>query len=256
METLENTKLDQDALPLRRGSLLEISWATLLTLASLCSVMACVVVVQIALSRPVPKSAMALRALVIPEAAPGSISDGFQYRHFLSQIVHRGGRNNFFEGRDLSDLIIRVSLEENIDPLFVAAIIKAESTFHIGAVSNRGARGLMQIRSGTGEYVASMIDQPWQGERFLHDPEYNLRLGISYLKYLSRKFDGNLEHVLAAYNWGPGNVKKTGGAHARLPDVTKKYVGVIMGNHKKWKAELKQVHAANLAIQQSIQGVV
>lgn len=222
---------------------LEKSWFTLLSMAALCCLLAVGVVIQIAFLKPVPKGAIALRSIVIPEAR-SSISDGYYYRHFISQIVQNNRRYNFFEGRDLSDLIIRVSIEENIDPLLVAAIIKAESTFYAGAVSHRGAHGLMQIQSNTAQYVSDMLDEPWQGERFLHDPEYNLRLGIGYLKYLSRKFDGNLDRVLAAYNWGPSNVKKVGGSIANMPSDTRKYVSSVTSNHRRWKAELRLQRAA------------
>ena len=222
---------------------LEMSWLTLLSMAALCCLLAVGVVFQIAFLKPTPKGAIAFRSIVIPEAG-SSISDGFYYRHFISQIVQNSRRYNFFEGRDLSDLIIRVSIEENIDPLLVAAIVKAESTFYAGAVSHRGAHGLMQIQSGTAEYISDMLDEPWQGERFLYDPEYNLRLGICYLKYLSKKFEGNLDHVLAAYNWGPTNVKKVGGLITSMPSDTRKYVTSVTANHKRWKAELKLQRAA------------
>ena len=227
---------------------LEVSSFTLLQMGALCALLAVGIVIQLAFLRPSPKATAALRAVVIPEAAAKAIPNRYKYRHFLSQIVQRSRRLNFYQGRDLSDLIIRVSLEENIDPLFVAAIIKAESTFLSNSVSHKGAHGLMQLLPNTAAYISGKMEQPWQGERFLHDPEYNLRLGIYYLKYLSKKFDGNIEKVLAAYNWGPAKVRRLGGSLVFLPAVTKRYVSSVLGNHRRWKDEWRAQSVSLLSI--------
>ena len=137
---------------------LELSLNSLLFLGSFCCLLAVLTAVQISLRRPEPGSAF-LRAIIIPEAQALLDIDSSSYRFLVSQIVQRSSSKNFFEGRDISDLIIRVSTEENIDPLLVAAIIKAESTFATSAVSNKGAMGLMQVRAGTAQYVSKMIGQ-------------------------------------------------------------------------------------------------
>lgn len=234
-----NHKLDVD-----QSCPLEMSWMTLLGMASACCFLTLVVIAQIIYLAPTPKKAVALRQIAIPETAIAPISEGYRYRHFIAQIVQTNRRHNFFEGRDLTDLIIKVSIQEDIDPLLVAAIIKAESTFHTKAISPTGAHGLMQIQPDTARYISQIIDQPWESERFIEDPEYNLRLGINYLKYLSNKFNGDLLKVLAAYNWGPGNVKRVGGVVSSMPAETRKYITSVTGNHQRWKTEMQMQRAA------------
>lgn len=232
---------------------LDRSWFVLLLLGALSAVLSVVIVLQITLVRPSPGRATALRSVLIPSAGPIMNSQAERYRFFIAQLVQRNRSGDFFAGRELSDLILRVSIQEKIDPLLIAAVVHAESTFMNQAVSNRGARGLMQIRARTAQYVSGMIDLPWQGERSLHDPEYNLRLGIGYLKYLSKKFDGNIERMLAAYNWGPSNVAKAKITGSGLPSATRKYVGTVMANHKRWKREVAQQWAlAGRAAQEEI----
>lgn len=226
--------------PVEIRSPLEQSWLCLLLLATLCAFLSFLVTIQVGLRFSTHVDSSHIRAVLIPEAEPVVDSELGRYRFFLSQVVQRVRGGSFYEGRDLSDLIVRVSAEERIDPLLVAAIVKAESTFSPTATSHRGARGLMQIRASTAQYIAEKLDLPWRGERALHDPEHNLRLGISYLKYLSKKFDGNIERILAAYNWGPGNVLKLKGKKKGMPSETVKYVTGVLESRQKWKAELTQ----------------
>ncbi len=93
--------------------------------------------------------------------------------------------------------------EYSVEPSLVLSVIWTESKFDKDAVSKAGAMGLMQLMPGTAEFTAKMIDVPYEKER-LFEPEYNIRLGIRYLAYLSERFDGDL--VLAAYNAGEGRV--------------------------------------------------
>lgn len=85
------------------------------------------------------------------------------------------------------------------DPLLVLALIRQESAFQETARSLVGARGLMQIMPRTGRSLA-------QKKNFkpndLYDPELNVRLGTLYIDKLIKRYDGNLFHVLAAYNAG------------------------------------------------------
>ena len=98
--------------------------------------------------------------------------------------------------------IVTESLHADYDPVFVAAVINAESTFKHQAISGRGARGLMQIMPETARFISRVGNVSWQGDGQLNEPIYNLRLGIAYLKYLETKFKGSRERMLIAYNWG------------------------------------------------------
>lgn len=88
-----------------------------------------------------------------------------------------------------------------LDSLLLAAVVEAESGFDSRVVSSRGATGLMQIMPS----LASDEDLD------LFDPTVNLNLGAKYMSQLLRRFDGDMQLALAAYNAGPGAVERYGG---------------------------------------------
>ncbi len=140
------------------------------------------------------------------------------------------------EARKLAFVIVAESLNYGYDPLFVTAIIKSESTFRKHAVSPVGATGLMQIMPGTGKFVSKMRNVEWK-ESKLKDPQYNIRLGIAYLKYLDGMFKGNKERILVAYNWGPANVMSAIKNSRRFPGSCVKYARSIINNHGRWNSD-------------------
>jgi soluble lytic murein transglycosylase-like protein len=83
----------------------------------------------------------------------------------------------------------------------VRSVMAAESGFEAGAVSPKGAIGLMQLMPGTAQTLNA---DP-------HDPAQNVDAGARYLRDLLVKYDGRLWHALAAYNAGPGAVDKYNG---------------------------------------------
>lgn len=162
---------------------------------------------------------------------------------FVSALM-KGTKLKDSEARELALSIVKESARAHYDPLFVAAVIKAESTFNFTAKSDKGARGLMQLLPTTGAYIASKRDVHWDGAK-LNDPVYNLRLGIEYLKYLEQKFGGNKEHMLIAYNWGPGNLNQALKNRESIPASTRKYAKKILDNHRRWSGDLLTRLAAN-----------
>jgi soluble lytic murein transglycosylase-like protein len=158
--------------------------------------------------------------------------------HYVSDIIARKAKRlNRSEAHRLAQHIVVESKRQNFDPLFVAAVIKSESTFNKQAVSNVGALGLMQILPDTGKYISRKNSIDWLGETKLTDPSYNIRLGIAYLKYLEGYFGQNREHILVAYNWGPGNMLSALKKQSNLPSGPKNYARTIMRDHSKWQRE-------------------
>lgn len=96
----------------------------------------------------------------------------------------------------------------NVDPFLLAAVMKSESDFNKNAVSDRGARGLMQVMPDTGRWVAHQLGETGFDPDRLFEPETNIKYGSWYIADLKKEFRGDTVLVLAAYNSGRGNVKE------------------------------------------------
>ncbi len=100
------------------------------------------------------------------------------------------------------DIIQREAKKNGIDPAWVAAEIRAESTFNPRARSPADARGLMQVMPNTGAAVARRLGLPWNGPEGLYDPETSIILGTAYLREKEDMY-GHPYVAIAAYNAGP-----------------------------------------------------
>lgn len=159
--------------------------------------------------------------------------------HYVSEIIRSTVPKNTEVNR-LAYAIVAEALQARVDPLFVAAVIKSESTFNKNARSYVGATGLMQLMPETARFISKDVTSGWRGYSQLTDPVYNIRLGIAYLKSLQRMYDGNKELMLIAYNWGPANLNEALKNRLSVPQSTKKYARTIIGDHARWKLEYAQ----------------
>jgi soluble lytic murein transglycosylase len=89
----------------------------------------------------------------------------------------------------------------------IHAISRQESQFDRLATSRVGARGLMQLMPGTARETAPRAGLSYSYNS-LGDPQYNIALGSTYFGQLMNQFGGNYVLAVAAYNAGPGNVRK------------------------------------------------
>jgi soluble lytic murein transglycosylase-like protein len=119
-------------------------------------------------------------------------------------------------------VILKAGRRYGVDPRLIHAVIWQESRYKPEAESHVGAQGLMQLMPGT-------------AKRFkcddANDPEKNVEAGTKYLRWLLKRFDGDIVLALAGYNAGEGNVDKHGGVPPF--DETQKYVRVITSRYGK-----------------------
>jgi len=112
-----------------------------------------------------------------------------------------------FDGRrptfaELSSLIEGTAKRYGLDPAFVMALVKIESNFNPYAISHKGARGLMQLMPATARMY---------GLRDYHDPVANVDAGVRHLRMLFKRYESDVDRVLAAYNAGSSAVDRYGG---------------------------------------------
>jgi len=122
------------------------------------------------------------------------------------------------------NIIATLSKKHEVPPTLVHSIIKAESNYDAWAISPKGALGLMQLMPETAiQYKVNNV----------FDPKQNIEGGIKYLVDLIKLYEGNTEHVLAAYNAGQEAIRRYGG----IPPYkeTKNYIKKVMASYSKSK---------------------
>lgn len=114
-------------------------------------------------------------------------------------------------------IINQASIKYGLPANLIASVIKCESAFDPLARSSTGACGLMQLMRKTADML---------GVKNIFDARENIFGGTRYLKQLFKEFQGDINMSLAAYNAGPGSVKKYGG----IPpfNQTKKYIKKVL----------------------------
>lgn len=165
---------------------------------------------------------------------PGPLSRmALSSKHWLSRTIDEGRYTwhslaSFnFPSKEVSFSTIERYVGEacqqhSVPPELVWAVIEVESNFDNNAVSPKGARGLMQLAPRTS--LALNVRDP-------HNPKENIHAGTKYVAYLIKKYSGNKELALAAYNAGPTVVDRYG----RIPPYreTKQYVKKVLSSYNK-----------------------
>ena len=144
------------------------------------------------------------------------------------------------------DAIKAESARNNLDPYFVASLIRQESEFNPSAISYANAWGLMQLLPSVGKAMARE-EGITRFETFqLLDPETNIKLGTRYLRQMLDRFGGVEEYALAAYNAGDNRVVdwEAAGPYQGMDEFvesipftqTREYVEAILRNQETYRA--------------------
>ena len=186
------------------------------------------------------------------------LRNGFAIRHYSSEVVGdkmrlylaRDSQNNYAEvptaeitsieseqialpapavpetskPRPIKELITTAAINTNIDPDFLASVIRAESGFNPHARSPKGAQGLMQLMPQTATKL---------GVSNAYDPEANVNGGSEYLRQLLAQYHGDAQKALAAYNAGPQRVQQYKGVPPYRE--TRTYVARVINEYNRKK---------------------
>src|SRR5207248_9559984 len=130
---------------------------------------------------------------------PSPLSNAFFPRRAVEPSTIEQTKEQFFTNEvPYGALIYREARRNRLAPELVAAVVRSESDFRPHLVSNKSAKGLMQIVPETSRLLG--CDNPF-------DPDANVAAGTKYLRYLVDRF-GDQRLALAAYNAGEGNIER------------------------------------------------
>ena len=106
-----------------------------------------------------------------------------------------------------ADVVETYAAEYDLDPLLIYTFIRTESSFEPDAVSEVGARGLMQMTEETFEWIKTKL-APEEDITFadLYDPACAVRFGAYYLRLCLDRYGGDVATAAAAYHSGWGTV--------------------------------------------------
>ena len=135
----------------------------------------------------------------------------------------------------------QIAERHGVEAELILALAKTESNFNPKAISPNGAVGLMQLMPATArglglkvpsyQNVRKPTPNPSVDERF--DPSKNLEAGIKYLHDMLQRYDGSYHFSLAAYNAGPGNVRKD----KKLTRSAERHVSRVLNNYYQYKGD-------------------
>jgi len=139
-----------------------------------------------------------------------------------------------FTGR-FQDIIDQAATQHGVDPALVRAVVHAESGFRPKALSPKGAQGLMQLMPATAQELGV-------SDAFL--PEQNIDGGVRYLAHMLAQHQGDVRLATAAYNAGPGAVRRHGGVPPFAE--TRAYIERVGILHRRYQQALSTADRSDL----------
>lgn len=143
----------------------------------------------------------------------GSLAQKFEGEQYLNYLVYKKIESSMSDEwkryiPEITQTLITESQRQELDPIFILAVIQTESNFNTRAKGTSGEIGLMQILPRTGEWISKKYKLPWNGDNSLYDPITNIKIGVTYFAHLRSEFESRPYQYLPAYNMGPTNMRK------------------------------------------------
>lgn len=141
--------------------------------------------------------------------------------------------------------LVRAAKKFDVDPRFLLAIMKQESSFRAAAKSPAGARGLLQLVYDTAIKYKGKAGYPNLQPDQLYSPSVNIAVGAAYIADLKSEFGGLYEGIAASYNGGEDNAARwLNRSKPKEPGIfvseigfaeTKAYVFKVMNNYRAYR---------------------
>jgi soluble lytic murein transglycosylase len=181
----------------------------------------------------------------VPRVAPPQPAAHRPIDPLAAQVLERMPSMDVQAASDLASAVRAEAVAAELDPVLVMAVIGVESAWEPAAISERGARGLMQLRR-----VAQAGEEREAGlaPGDVHDPIHNVRMGIRYLARMVDAF-GDEDLGLIAYNAGPTRLSSYLQAVGEVPDSMWSYVRRVRREERRIRREMlrAEVLVANVA---------
>ncbi len=159
----------------------------------------------------------------------GVLEEGRAVGRLADYIKNESADLHEKQARSISEIVIDESDRYNIDYRLVLALMKVESNFKCGAVSNKGARGLLQIKPTFAKCVAEDAGVGWQGHKTLDEPEMNIKIGVHMLSKLIEDFQ-SVNMAIHAYHVGPTKLR---GILAKNQAPKQHYLKLVLDEYEK-----------------------
>ena len=129
--------------------------------------------------------------------------------------------------RTISEMVYKESMHYSLDYRLVLALMKIESNFKDDAISEKGARGLLQVKPSVARFIAEDAGIKWRGDETLDEPKENIRIGVRFFSKLIEDFQ-SVTMALHAYHVGPTRLREML-AEERVPH--KRYLNLVLNEY-------------------------
>jgi soluble lytic murein transglycosylase len=198
--------------------------------------------------RRIDRAKLALTLVPLYQAMGDRMRADENRRRFGRAAEGRSARRHGPFPRLYEDLVRLTSRMQGVESALLFALLRQESAFRTDALSNMGARGLMQIMPRTAQNIAKRLGESIR-EQLLDDPALSLRYGAWYIGELLKKYRGQVPLAIAAYNAGPRNVDRWLDMRGRLPldafleeiplTETRRYVRKVLASTRAYASLLR-----------------